>query len=140
MDDNESLEVAGVTFRHGDIHRVVSEFYAKVPADDLLKDPFRSVHDWPEHINRLTHFWWTRFGGRPYMLAQYAPVPKHYFAGFSDVLLQRWLELFKATLDAHATPEQKALWSSAVDRMGQAFLVKNQMFHEYLEKNKPGGV
>jgi len=136
---DEMIEVAGVTFRHGDLDQIVSSFYGKVAGDDLLKDPFRSVHDWPEHIKRLTHFWWTRFGGPPYLLAQYAPVPKHYFAGFSEPLLKRWLELFNETLEEHAQPEQKALWSSVVDRMGQAFLVKNQMFHEYLEKNKPGG-
>lgn len=136
-DENEEIEVAGVLFRHGDIDRVVAEFYAQVPQDDLLKVPFQSVHDWPEHVRRLTHFWWIRFGGRAYMLAQYAPVPKHFFAGFNETLLKRWIALFKSTLETHASPEQKKLWSSIVERMGQALLAKNEMFGEYLEQNKP---
>lgn len=146
-DDNEVLEVNGINFTHKQIFMVVDDFYTRIQNDPLLQVPFKSVHDWPEHIERLTHFWWIRFGGRSYLFSEYNPALKHFFAGFNQELLERWLELFHDTLDEHLSPEQSDLWKRISERMGQALSHKNEMlkrqyaidpepFDEITKKNK----
>lgn len=74
------IKLSGIAFSQENIRCVVDAFYRKVELDPVLKIPFQTISDWPEHIKRLTHFWWIRFGGTPYLLsASYNPVLKHYF-------------------------------------------------------------
>lgn len=125
------VEVNGVQFTHDDLFRVVDEFYTRVQRDELLSVPFRSVHDWPEHIRRLTHFWWIKFGGPVYMWAEYNPPQKHFFAGFNNVLLERWLSLFHTVLEEQLSAEQAALWRVISIRMGQGLSAKNEMLKKH---------
>jgi len=129
----DEIQVNHVTFTHGDIFNVVDDFYTKVQTDSILKVPFESVHDWPEHIQRITHFWWIRFGGKPYMFAEYNPVLKHFFAGFNAHFLSRWLQLFHETLGAHLNQTQVELWKVISERMGQSLSIKNDHFKEHYE-------
>jgi len=80
---------------------------------------FQLIVMWNEHTQRLTHFWWLRFGGKPYLLNYYNPVAKHFFAGFNRELLARWLSIFHETLEAHLTSEQVTLWKLISERMGE---------------------
>src|SRR5690606_3202739 len=107
---DESITINGVLFTHENIFNVVDDFYTRIQKDELLSVPFQSVHDWPEHIERLTHFWWIRFGGRIYLFSDYNPVLKHFFAGFNEELLARWLMLFHDTFKEHLNEEQQTLW------------------------------
>lgn len=132
--NNASVVPNGVRFEFDDIYRVVDRFYRQVAEDELLKVPFKSVHDWPEHIDRLTNFWWMKFGGQPYLFAQYNPVGKHYFAGFNQELLARWLQLFHSVVDHELKPEQAALWKLVSQRMGHALTIKNELFTEEMKK------
>ncbi|MCO5113923.1 MAG: group III truncated hemoglobin [Bdellovibrionaceae bacterium] len=125
-----SILVYGVAFTHLEIFQVIDDFYTRIQQDPILSVPFQSVHDWPHHIERLTHFWWIRFGGKPYLFSDYNPVLKHFFAGFNDMLLQRWLGLFHATIDEHLDPEQAELWKNVSSRMGQALSMKNEMYKQ----------
>jgi hemoglobin len=126
-DDHATVEVNQVSFSHEDISNVVDEFYSRIQADPTLKEPFKSVGDWPEHIRKLTHFWWIRFGGKPYIFHNYNPVAKHFSAGFNRELLKRWLSIFNDTLRTQLTLEQAALWTSIAERMGEALFVKNEL-------------
>ncbi len=128
----ETLSINNVEFSHADIFNVVDTFYALVPQDPDLKTPFQSVHDWPEHIDRLTHFWWTRFGGEAYMFAEYNPVGKHYYAGFTPELLKIWLGLFHKVLNEKLKPEQAQLWKLISEQMGKGLSAKNEMMKEYM--------
>lgn len=132
----ESVNVNGVSFNHEDIFRVVDDFYTRIQNDSVLQVPFRSVGDWPEHIQRLTHFWWVRFGGKPYLFNHYNPVAKHFFAGFNRELLTRWLSIFHETLQTHLTPEQAALWKLVSERMGEALSIKNELFRREYESRE----
>lgn len=134
--DNDTIDVNGVAFAHKDIFNVVDDFYARVQKDPLLKVPFGSVEDWPEHIQRLTHFWWIKLGGKPYLFTYYNPVAKHFHAGFNRELLTRWLALFHETLRTHLTPAQAALWTSLSERMGEGLSLKNEMMKSEYEKRK----
>lgn len=130
----EVLSLNGIEFTHHDIHTVVDRFYSRVQNDPILSVPFMSVHDWPDHVKRLTHFWWIRFGGTPYMLAQYNPVEKHFFAGFNNELLAHWLKLFHETLNDTLRKEQCEIWALASSRMGHALTAKNEMYKQEYER------
>lgn len=127
---DKTVTLNGVEFSHEDIFRVVDDFYTRVQNDPLLQVPFESVHDWPEHIERLTHFWWTRFGGEPYLSISYNPVAKHFQAGFNREFLTHWLFLFHDTLKTKLKSEQASLWTLISERMGEALFSKN----EYLKR------
>jgi hemoglobin len=82
-----------------DVRRLVDEFYAKVRADALLNPIFSDVAqvDWTHHLPKMYAFWngmilgLPGYNGRPFPLHAVLPVDKTHF--------NRWLELFKATLD-----------------------------------------
>ncbi|MBX3041899.1 MAG: group III truncated hemoglobin [Bdellovibrionaceae bacterium] len=126
--DSQTLTLNGLTFTHRDIRMVVDRFYGQVQEDSLLKVPFASVHDWPEHVRRLTHFWWIKFGGKPYMFTHYDPVSKHFHAGFNELFLERWLALFHQTMKEELTEAQSSLWAIISTRMGQALTMKNELY------------
>lgn len=132
-DKNECLDVHSVKFSFQDINNVVNLFYSRVQIDDHLHGPFGVVDDWPYHIDKLTHFWWFRFGGRPYMDVQYNPVEKHFETGFSGPLLEVWLNLFKDVLDETLTPEQSQLWYQFAVGIG-ANLNRNNEYMKQLAK------
>lgn len=110
-----------------DINRVVSSFYKQVEKDPLLRVPFQTVNDWPHHIERLTHFWWIRFGGKPYMDVSYDPVGKHFETGFNEHFLERWLEIFKSTLFKELNKDQAELWYEFAQSMGVALTRNNEL-------------
>lgn len=128
--------IDGVTFSHKDLLVVIDDFYSRIQLDPILSIPFRSVGDWPEHIERLTHFWWVRFGGKPYQFGHYSPVTKHFFAGFNRALLARWLHIFDQTLQTHLTKEQSNLWKKVADQMGEALAIKNEIFGKSYESRQ----
>ena len=131
---SDYVEIKAIRFTFEDIFKVVDAFYHEVPKDSLLSKPFNSVKDWPHHIERLTHFWWTRFGGMAYQEGFYDPVGKHFAAGFNEEFLQRWLSLFREILDQKLSPSQAELWSSITESMGQALSRNNQIMIERFGK------
>ncbi len=131
----DTLTVKDIVFTHGEIFKVVDDFYNRIQRDPVLQVPFQSVHDWPEHIDRITHFWWIRMGGQPYQFSEYNPVPKHYFAGFNRELLKRWLGIFNDTLKDNLTPSQAVLWLLIAETIGRTLTAKNDLF-EQTQKNK----
>lgn len=133
---NESVALNGIEFYHRDIAAVVDTFYRRVEHDPVLKVPFDSVLDWPEHIERMTHFWWTKFGGFPYLDTYYDPVTKHYRAGFNTAFLARWLGLFHEVLRETLSSEQAELWEIISIRMGQGLTMKNDMYKRSVENEQ----
>jgi hemoglobin len=126
--DTDVIELDGVEFTFSDIRSVVQEFYTRVSTDPVLAVPFQTVKDWPHHIDRLTHFWWIRLGGRPYLPGIYNPVEKHFRAGFNLPFLQRWLALFLETQKSILTGPQVERWHEIAEYMGQALFMKNEQY------------
>ncbi|HEY4415167.1 MAG TPA: group III truncated hemoglobin [Verrucomicrobiae bacterium] len=86
-----------------DVKILVDSFYARVNADHLLSLIFNEVArvDWPEHLPQLYKFWNTLlFKANTY---QGRPWPKHAFLPINAIHFERWLGLFKATVDEHFT-------------------------------------
>jgi hemoglobin len=84
-----------------DIKTLVDSFYAKVNTDSLLSPIFNDVArvDWQEHLPQLYKFWSTllfrtnTYQGRPW--------PKHALLPVNTAHFERWISLFKATVDEH---------------------------------------
>ncbi len=131
-DKCEIVEVNSIPFTFQEMNNVVKAFYAKVAVDDHLHGPFSMVDDWPHHIERLTHFWWIRFGGRPYMDVQYDPIGKHLESGFNEGLLEIWLDLFKEVLNETLSVPQALLWSEFAGRIGVALNRNNEMMIRHM--------
>lgn len=121
------VEIKSIHFTFQDIFKVVDAFYKEVAFDPLLSVPFKSVTDWPHHIERLTHFWWIRFGGRAYLEGSYDPIGKHFEAGFNQEFLERWLALFKEVVNRELTSAQAEIWETITISMGTALSRNNEM-------------
>ena len=82
-----------------DVQLLVDTFYAKVNHDALLAPVFNGfAHvDWSRHLPRMYDFWsglllgTSRYLGRPF--------PKHVPLPIDGTHFQRWVALFKATVN-----------------------------------------
>ncbi|SDG09176.1 group III truncated hemoglobin [Mucilaginibacter sp. P25] len=80
---------------------LVDEFYTRVRLDELLGPIFAEVikNDWQPHLDKMYAFWNAAlfgvpgFKGNPF--ARHAPLP------IGNAHFDRWLDLFKETVDAH---------------------------------------
>jgi hemoglobin len=84
-----------------DIKLLIDSFYEKVNHDELLAPIFNGVAqvDWGKHMPTMYDFWSSlllgtgRYRGRPF--------PKHLPLPVNATHFQRWLELFRATVEEH---------------------------------------
>lgn len=111
------------------IAAVVTAFYAAVRQHPTLSVPFARVHDWPSHLDILTHFWWVTLGGERYLDYSYQVPAKHAEAGFTPELLQDWLALFQTTLGSHLPPEQAQPWIERAHKIGTSLTLLHQLGH-----------
>lgn len=80
---------------------LVDSFYDKVNGDPLLSPIFNDIArvDWQKHLPLLYQFWSTllfrtnTYEGRPW--------PKHALLPVNAEHFERWVSLFKATVDEH---------------------------------------
>lgn len=113
-----------------DIILFVDEFYNSVQRDELIGPIFNhAIEDWGPHLEKMYKFWNAAlfgvpgFKGNPF--AKHAPLPiegKHF---------ERWLVLFRETIDGNFEGEM------AEDTKNRAELMA-AMFLKRLE-NMPGG-
>jgi hemoglobin len=109
-----------------DITLLVDSFYQKVNADGLLSPIFNNLAqvDWEEHLPAMYKFWGSLLLRNNSYQGQ--PWPKHAVLPVNAAHFDRWLTLFKKTVDEHfAGPkavEAKNLAASIADtfqnRMG----------------------
>ncbi|MCF6244880.1 MAG: group III truncated hemoglobin [Sulfurovum sp.] len=98
------------TIDRGNIETLVRSFYKKV-LDDALLSPFfiRALGDdlkndkWYEHFNTLDNFWLSLMTGEGRYMGD--PLLAHMFlGGLEEKHFERWLLLFRETLDELFTP------------------------------------
>jgi hemoglobin len=82
-----------------DIKRLVDAFYAKVNCDDLLSPVFNDFAkvDWEKHLPLLCTFWSTLLFRSAAYKGQ--PFPKHLLLPVAREHFDRWVSLFKQTVD-----------------------------------------
>lgn len=107
-----------------DIKILVDTFYHKVREDSLLAPIFNDIIEdrWPDHLNKMYTFWQT------VLLEDHtyygSPFPPHAKLPIRSIHFERWLALFKETLDHHfsGVKAQEAKWRS--EKMAEMFLYK----------------
>lgn len=107
-----------------DVAVLVHSFYASVRADDLIGPIFnqRIGERWPEHLDKLVGFWSTvllevqAYSGAPFAPHANLPIDASHF--------ERWLQLFKQTLDQHFSGPKANEAFERASKMGQMFQYK----------------
>ena len=110
------------------IEQMVRQFYTTVLKDNLLAPIFiKSLGDdlnngkWHEHLNTLYKFWDLMMTGRRGYGGD--PFPPHAFIGpLSREHFERWLELFKETVNELFIPEIADKFYVKADRLAEQFI------------------
>ena len=114
-----------------DVKILVDRFYGKVRSDELLAPIFNErIRDrWPEHLEKMYRFWQTvLLGEHTYMGS---PFPPHANLPVDKSHFDRWLNLFKETLDEFFRGEKanEAKWRA--DKMAEMFQLRINYFREH---------
>lgn len=117
---SDKMEITAIE----EIQFLVNTFYTSIRNDDLIGPIFnRIVGDhWPTHLAKMYNFWETVLLSKHSYFG--SPFPPHAKLGLSAAHFERWLDLWKQTLDQHFHGEkaEEAKWRG--DKMAEMFLAK----------------
>lgn len=116
------------TLDRGKIEDLVHEFYTAVLKDELLSPFFiRALGadlkngKWHEHLNTLVNFWMLMMAGEKNYWGD--PFPPHAFLGpLTRESFERWLLLFRETLDNLFVPELADKFYKKADILAEQFI------------------
>ncbi|MFK7001365.1 group III truncated hemoglobin [Flavobacterium oreochromis] len=110
-----------------DIELLVNTFYNNAKIDTLIGPIFNgAIKDWTPHLNKMYTFWETillevhSYSGTPF--------PPHAKMPLEKIHFDRWMELFKKTVDSLFTGEKanEAKWRAG--KMAELFEYKIEYF------------
>ena len=111
-----------------DIKKLVDTFYEKVRKDELIGPIFNEkIQDrWPHHLEKMYTFWQTVLLGEHTYFG--SPFPPHANLPVSHQHFEKWIELFKQTLDELFTGAiaEDAKWRAA--KMAEMFESKIEYY------------
>ena len=113
---------------------VVDRFYDLIQSHPALSVPFERIHDWPLHKQRIAYFWWVSLGGSRNGSHSFAVVPKHWRAGFNEMLLGDWKTLFREVVFSKLPDDLATAWMERVERIGASLVMANESFGEQLNQ------
>ena len=99
------------------IERTIGSFYDSVRRHAQLAPYFAGVKDWNETKAHIAHFWWIDLGGERYRPDIYNPTAVHRQLAIPPSLVDPWLELFEAAVNAHLPAELAEPWLQRVSKM-----------------------
>lgn len=107
-----------------EIKALVDSFYTKVREDALLGGIFQEViqDKWPDHLQKMYRFWQT------VLLKEHtyygSPFPPHAKLPVTEAHFDRWLKLFRETIDQHFEGQkaEEAKWRA--EKMAEMFQSK----------------
>jgi hemoglobin len=110
--------------KSGDIKMLVDAFYAKVRQDELLFPVFNEIikDNWPQHLEKMYKFWESlllekvTYHGNPFSHHVNLPIGETHF--------ERWLELFKQTIDELFVGERAEEAKMRADKIAVIFQSK----------------
>jgi hemoglobin len=103
---------------------MVNSFYDKVKVDPLLGPVFSHV-DWPNHLPIMYNFWSSMLlGDRSYAGN---PLQKHLPLKINTQHFERWLQLFKATIDENFAGEKANETKMRAESMAAIFQFKMKL-------------
>lgn len=117
---NETKEIASID----DIKKLVDTFYDKVRKDELIGPVFQErIRDrWPQHLEKMYTFWQTILLGEHTYFG--TPFPPHAKLPVSGKHFQRWMELFKETVDENFKGENAKEAKFRAAKMAEMFETK----------------
>ncbi|MEO6814812.1 MAG: group III truncated hemoglobin [Ginsengibacter sp.] len=111
-----------------DVKNLVDTFYGKVRQDQLIGPIFEErIQDrWPQHLAKMYTFWQTVLLGEHTYYG--SPFPPHAQLPVDHTHFERWLLLFKETIDNLFSGKiaDQARWRA--DRMAEMFQFKIQHY------------
>ena len=111
-----------------DVKNLVDTFYGKVRKDQLIGPIFEErIQDrWPQHLAKMYTFWQTVLLGEHTYYG--SPFPPHAHLPIDHTHFERWLLLFKETIDNLFSGKiaDQARWRA--DRMAEMFQFKIQHY------------
>jgi hemoglobin len=120
---SEALDVAMV-------RAVVDSFYARARQDPVVGPVFNRVipgPEWPAHLDKITDFWSSMLLGTGRYMGR--PMPKHIaIPELADAHFQRWLTLFRLTVEEICPPEVATLFIERAETIGNNFRVRIAQF------------
>lgn len=103
---------------------LVDRFYAKVRADEALGPVFNAaVHDWPEHLGKLSAFWSSvmlttgRYKGNP------MAVHMRQKGAIEPSMFGRWLELWRETASEQLDERGAAAVIAKAERIAESLQI-----------------
>lgn len=112
-----------------DVKTLVDQFYGKVRQDELLAPVFEErIQDrWPVHLAKMYQFWQTILLGENTYKGR--PFPPHATLDVNETHFNRWVALFKGTIDEYFEGEkaEEAKWRA--DKMSELFQIKRSHFN-----------
>lgn len=111
------------------IREVVDRFYGRARDDEVIGPIFRRVvpdERWQAHLDTIVDFWSSSLlGTRRY---EGRPLPKHFaIAELDDPHFQRWLALFRQTVEELCPPDVAALFVERSERIASSFRINIKM-------------
>lgn len=104
-----------------DIMLFVDKFYGKVQQDELIGPVFASVlQDWNPHLQQMYRFWNAALFGVPGFRGN--PFAKHAPLAIEAKHFERWLILFRATIEEDFEGEMAAEAKNRAELMAEMFL------------------
>ena len=101
------------------VRAVVDDFYGKARGDPVIGPVFNRVipdADWPAHLAVIADFWSSMLLGTGHYAGR--PMPKHLaIAELGDVHFERWLGLFRETVERPCPQETAALFIDRAERI-----------------------
>jgi hemoglobin len=107
-----------------DVQRLVDAFYGRIQDDELLNPIFADVAevDWSEHLPKMYAFWNGIILAQPGYRG--APWPAHASLPVTAEHFRRWLELFRATVDANFAGEAATRAKNAAASIAHTFALR----------------
>ena len=104
------------------VRRVVDDFYRKARLDTVIGPIFNRViadEEWPAHLDKIATFWSSMLLGTGTYSGR--PMPKHLAIGdLGDRHFERWLALFKETVDELCPPAVAAIFVDRAERVAHS--------------------
>ena len=101
--------------------RLVPAFYNRVRADAELGSIFNdAVDDWPEHFEKLTHFWSSVMLGSGRYKGNPVAAHRTHAAHITPELFDRWLAIWKATTGEMLSPPAATALQDKAGRIAES--------------------
>lgn len=103
---------------------LVDRFYDTVKTDEMLGPVFHAVigNNWDTHLEKMYNFWESLLLHEPVYHGK--PYPKHADLPVQEAHFERWLQLFRKTIDNHFEGPQAERAYEIADNVARVFMAR----------------